>query len=381
MTELPFPIDGTFLSSAIYEGVLSYYACKKDNFDCIKKRVRDITSGARFDIPSTGKNDQSFFRELGRQYQYTYGEEGTLLFLRNLLENVQESPKLESVEMQIGNIIFEKDAFVIGNKNITGLQLFKCDRYSGFTSLETNYTTSQITLRTSPEVALTLLIGVASSFIDRADNFYCFLFFSPDEIVRLYSERNNIDLVRKYFMVKDKAIEILRTAYLAASPGEIAIMELALNLKLQEEMNKYNLDKVSFMLFRIAREGNTYKIYEQIPLTLYRRIVFRDIVEKYFKNPERFIKKLSKIFEEKDKKPYFRLWNALRSLSRQQPESEASNVLSAIMNLYRFVILGDPQGYYQFLRELHNCYRKAETEGNEKKSEDYRRIIDRLRVS
>ena len=274
------------------------------------------------------------------------------------------------------------------NKQITAPQILKCDRYTGFSTLEGSFFTKQYTLYISPDLALLYIIGLVRSLILRKrqqqEEWYYFLLFSPDEITRLYSKQDtdsNSNLIRKYFIIKDKAVKILRTAHLTVLPSEIAIMELALNLELQNEMNKHNLDKISFILFKVAREGNAYKIYEQTLLTLYRRIVFRDIVEKYFRNSEKFIRNLSTIFEKRNKPPYRVLWDTLKSLNEQEPEVEANNALRAMMGLYRFVILGDSQGYYQFMRELHNCYKKAETEGNEKKSRAYRQILNKLKVS
>jgi hypothetical protein len=41
---------------------------------------------------------------------------------------------------------------------------------------------------------------------------------------------------------------------------------------------------------------------------------------------------------------------------------EADNLLSAIINLYRFVILGNTQGLSEFIREAWNAYEKTKNQ-------------------
>ncbi len=344
----------------------------------------------RLDIFSTGKNDQNFFIKICDIYKTTVfnndvykSPTSILTFFKGFLESFNSAINISKIiiNSQIKKIRKRNryiDAFVISSDEVTGLQIFGCDRFTSFTSLETEYTTSQITIYTSPEVALVLLFGLASSFVTSADNNYYFLFFSPEEVSKLYLEQKK-EQIENYFRIKDKAIEILREVYSRTSFNEIALMEITLNLELQELMNMYNLDKISFVLFKIALEGGqTYKIYEQIPIKLYRKIAFRDLIEKHFKNPDELIRRLVKIFKNKNESPYYVIWRALSSFNRQKSD-EADNVLKAMQGLYRFVILGDLQGYYQFTREIMNCYEKTK---NERKtdSERYLQILRSLEV-
>ena len=290
----------------------------------------------------------------------------------------EEKPKINN-EIKGININFDhkNNTILISTQTldrITAPQILKCDRYTGFSAFEENLFTKQYTLYISPDLAIIYMIGLMESLILRPTReCHYFLFFSPDEVSRLYLEKSP-DIIRKYLLVKDKAIEILRKVYLKTQLSEVAVMELALNLELQNDMNKHNLDKVSFILFKLVHEGNTYKIYEQIPITLYRRMYFGDLIRRYFRNPDKFIKRLADLFNEKNKKPYYILWKALESINTKNKTIDADNAFRAMMYLYRFVILGDPQGYYQFIRELHNCYRKTENEA-------YKGILSRLWVS
>jgi hypothetical protein len=375
-----------------YESVLRAVSNNYD-FDKFKEDILEVIPSSNYNklLPSVGKNDRPFFEGSKRGKRERIGlkkyygimlekdQEGDLIkACKSLLTRIpSDRIDLKKITIQCK---FSQEEFIIGNDEITGLQIFKCDRYSGFTATDVSVY-SQITVYCSPEISILLLSGLASSFImkrmeksiggqRRGRQFFYFLFFSPEEVLKLYCECDNVRLIKKYFNVKDKVIEFLRS-YLVSSLNEIILTELALNLELQDLLSKSNLDKISFILFKIALEGNTYKIYEQIPITVYRRIILRDIIGKYFRDPDEFIEELSKIVKNKT------LLEALESLSNQKLK-EADNVLRAITSLYRFVVLGDLQEYYQFMRELSNCHRMLTEEKEHKRKEEYRKILSNL---
>jgi len=373
------PPDDTFLSSLCYESIL--LALKNElDFQKFKEDINNIiNSKENYQISSVGKNDYPFFtgsgKTLGLSNVYKIpalsSPQGDLIANCKILINGLQSNMINLNGIVI-NWKVEGEEFIIGGKEITGLQIFKCDRYSGFTAANTD-PYEQKTIYCSPEIAVLFLCGLISSFVvsvkEKQKQSLYFLFFSSDEALRLYIKGDS-RLLRKYFLIKDKAAEVLRESYLRTRFNEVVLTELFLTLKIQELLNRYNLDKISFNLFKVVREGQTYKIYEQIPIVLYRKITFKEVAERCFRNPDIFIRRLNKIFEEKENI----LWGALRSLNTDNKFDEADNTLRAMMYLYRFVILGDPQGYYQFIRELHNCYRKTENEA-------YKKILSELRVS
>jgi len=386
MIKTNIPPDGTFLSSLCYESIL--LALKNElDFRKFKNDVYNIINSKKnYQIKWAGRNDEYFFKGsskskgLSKVYRIPTlsSPQGDLIAnCKMLLEGLQHDTIINLNEIIIDWKI-EEDKFIIGGEEITGLQIFKCDRYSGFTAININ-PFEQKTVYCSPEVAVLFLCGIVSSFIvsfmdeKRNQNLY-FLFFSPEEALRLYIEGDS-SLIRKYFLIKDKTIEVLKESYLRTRFNEIVLAELLLVLEIQELLNKHNLDKISFTLFKIVLEGQTYKIYEQIPIVLYRKLLFREIVEGLFRNPDKFIRKLTEIFNKKESV----VWEALESLNRKSKRDkshkiEADNVLRAMMYLYKFVILGDLQGYYQFVRELHNCYRKT-------KNNAYKEILRELGVS
>jgi hypothetical protein len=100
---------------------------------------------------------------------------------------------------------------------------------------------------------------------------------------------------------------------------------------------------------------------------------FYEIARKYFGDAEKFIEKLSEVLAP-DKIPM----EALSSLNRKNRYSEAENVLAAVQNLYRFVILGDAQGFFGFLQKLDEARKKLENSRDRReafRAEKYRQLV------
>lgn len=366
--KLNLPVDSTFLSEVIYEGILFSILKSISSFnlreiiieqDFLSKAYEELDE-AKIDsirIVMSGNDNinTKIFEKLnlsGVRSRKTYYD------LIKLLK-IHSSSLMSKEEIDLEVKTTKKDVLIdIKNKKegISAPQLFKIDRYTGITSLDTEYTSQQLTFYFSKDVALIALLGIYSSFVTsirQQQQTYCyFLFFSPDEIVRLLSEGKR-ELIEKYFLIKNKAAKELREIIGKSSFNELIITEIVLNIELQNMMVKENLDKVSLLLFKIAPEGQTYKIYEQIPITVFRETAFYKIAEKHFRDPVKLSERLSEVLS-----PDGIVLKTLSALNRQNKAEEADNVLKAIQNLYRFVILGDLQGWFGFLRELWNAHEK-----------------------
>ena len=235
-------------------------------------------------------------------------------------------------------------------------QLFKVDRYTGFSSIETPYTSTQLTMHLSKEVTLLMLLGVYSSFVttirsEGKDSHY-FALFSPDETQKFLMEdrrfvRSCLDIREA---VKERFSEILRSRV-----NELLSIEVSMNLSLIKQMREEKIDKLSLLLFKINKEGQTYKIYEKIPLVIYREPIFLKILERTGKHPGRILERLDKAL-----KPDSTFFRALANRNRNDHE----NALRAIIGLYRFVVAEDPQGWFIFLRELTNASLKCGSEAD-----------------
>lgn len=376
--KLNLPVDFTFLSELTYMGILYSILkseCKFDNREVNFKDNMFLSKiYAKLDDEETNKitlgmvgNDnlhRNIFQRLNLSNvscRKTYRD--LMLLLKSYNEKLVSKNIIEVKLNKKRNLLL----IDIMNKN-EGVQaaLFKIDRYTGISSLENDWTTEQITLYMSKEVALILLLGIYSSFITtirhKNQRIYYFLFFSPEEIMRLLTERNRI-LIEKYFKIKDETKKVLRTIIRGNQPNELILTEIFLNTSIQNLMIRENIDKISLALFKVGHEGQTYKIYEKIPITLYSKSVFYRLASKYFREPEELANKLSIVLSPNH--------IILKNISNLKAD-ENSNLVRAILGLYRFVVLGDMQGWFTFLRELWNAHEKRK---NAKGQSEYLDLI------
>jgi len=386
---LSLPVDSTFLSSVIYEGLLylipehsKTFSLRDIDFEndflakAFSQLEDDRIANVRIVMAENDNINAKIFEKIGLALQ----SKKTFYDLLKMLKDNSNAIKLtKNIDIELK--INKKDILIDLNKKGDGIsapQLLKIDRYTGFSSLETPYTSQQLTLYTSTEVALIALLGIYSAFVvstkQQQQNNYYFLFFSPDEVLKLLANGNK-DLIKAYLQVKDKAREMLSEIIARHYSHELLIAEVALNLEIRDLLKKENLDKVSLMLFKISPEGQTYKIYEIVPLEFFSDTRL-DAISKYFRDQERLIETLREVVS-----PRSILLEALASMNRKNRYAEAENILVAIQGLYRFVVLGDAQGFQEFMQKLSEAVRKLENseDGRERRrAEEYRRFISKL---
>lgn len=359
--KLGIPIDSTFLSSVIYDGILYSIANsnKLINFNIyeiefkeefIKELFKELKDYENIKIRLTGKNDISI-KKLNQEINQkgTFGE---------FIKKLQEHAELLNTKQEINLFFKPKSNHLLidleNKKEGITLQLLKVDRYTGLTSIEARYTLKQLTSYFSKEAILISLLGIYSSYIyslfipsagRKVQPLHYFLFFSPNETLELFF-KSNPDYVRKLFRVKENAKNTLKRVIEISPINEVLFLELIFNIELHKLMENENLDKVSLTIIKLAQEGQTYKIYEEVPITIFRTISFSEKVKEHFKDYNRFLESLSQFLLNEN------VNRALRSFYKQQKMDEANKILSAIQNLYRFIIFGDLQGYSNFIREL-----------------------------
>jgi hypothetical protein len=383
--KLLMPPDSTFLSSVIHEGILflisknyaQRFGLKEIHFEpnFLSKAYSGLDDekiqNIRIKMTGNDNLNSNLFKKLGSDLK---SKKTFYDLIKMLKDNSTLIREREEIELQLR--ISSKDNLLDLRKKSDGIaafQLLKVDRYTGFTSLETPFTSRQLTFYISPEAALISLLGVYSSFVvstrQQHQDYYFFLLFSPDEVLKLLFEEN-IELVEKYMKIKNYAMDVLRKIIGKYPLNELIAIELALNLEIRKLMDSENLEKISLLLFKIAPEGQTYKIYETLPLDIYRITPFYEIAEKYFGSAENFIENLLKVLD-----PDGIPMEALSSLNRY---SEAENVLAAVQNLYRFVILGDAQGFFGFIQKLDEVRKKLENSRDKReafRAEKYRQLV------
>jgi hypothetical protein len=373
--KIQYPVDNTFLSSLLFEGLLFTIKNTQCSFSLDEVEFKDnkflslaysmLDDGKIGNIKldmakSKNENINSRIFELFGLGNVRSGKNYSDLLI--LLK--QNSGSLISRDEVILNVKIGKDGLLMDiNSKDEGVQaaLFKAERYIGITSTDTNLTTQHLTSYFSKEAASILLLGVYSSFTASATltgtreglPVSFFLTFSPEEIIALLSSGNK-QSIDTYLEIKNAAMEAVRSIVLRNPLNELIVTEMSLNLELQRMLSRENIDKISFTLFKIVLEGKIYKIYEQIPLTVLSKTPFTTVANRFFKKPEELIDYLSYLLSS----PKGRI---IVDLSNHKHPAY-SNLLKAVNAIYRFVVLGDTYGWFEFTRELYNVHDRVEDE-------------------
>jgi len=383
--EINYPVDGTFLSSLLFEGLL--YTMSKS--DC-KINVNSVEFGdAKFisqiyaelddqrikniKVPMVGNDNIN--KKLFEKFGFTgLASKKTYSDLLNTLKSICEKITITR-DLNISAKLKKDYILVDLDDKSEGIQaaIFKAERYIGISSTEAKLISEHLTQYFSKEVTLILLLGLYSSFIatiawQRRQSSSFFLTFSTEDIMKLLREANR-EQIEIYFEIKDEAVSALRNIILKNPHNELLLTEMALNVQLQKLLREKNIDKISFTLFKVTLEGQIYKIYEQIPLTILSESPFSKVASKFFKGSRDLINYLHWLFSSP---------NSIILNSLADPNNPVySNMISAVNSMYRFVMLGDIQGWFEFIRELYNAHEKTK---NEKGESEYIKIVKNIGV-
>jgi len=381
--ELGLPPDSTFLSEVIYEGILyilnnvpGSFSLDRvelpDDFLCRAYGSIEENRVESLSIVLTG-NDKidKFLKSLGIEevsIKKTYRE--LLKLLKEQCKNISINRDKIVVRAEIKGKSMSLDA---ERSELAAPQLFKIDRYTGFSTLEMKTTSEQLGLKASPEIILIGLLGVYSSHITtvRAQDgtYHYFLFLSPDEITTILASGDPFRLINVY-SVKESLRELLSETLPSSAVSEVMVLEVMLSTKIRSELTKMNLDKIDFNIFKIAPEGMTYKIYETVPISVYREPMFYSILSKRGVKVDKLCEKLHEALL-----PNRAIMKALASFNSRNKYSEADTILRGVLDLYRFVSIADIQGLFGFLRSLEeSCVILRDDKRARYRIEEYARI-------
>ena len=361
IVKLELSPDSTFLSQLIYEGILyALYSVPGSSFrldevdlpdDFLHKAYSEMDDGRinEISIVLTGNDRiEKFLESLKiqeRPSKKTYRE-----LIKLLKEKCKDISLRKEITLQTrrsgDNIFLDKPDC----SNLAAPQLFKIDRYTGISMLETGLTSKQLGLKSSPEAVLIGLMGIYSSHIttirQQNSTYHYFVFLSPDEVVDVLSSGDHFKL-KSIYSIKELLRDLLSTTLRSSVVSEVMVLEVMLSTKIRSELESKNLDKVDFNVFKISPEGQTYKIYETIPITVYRKPMFYEVLLKRGIKADEVCEKLYEALS-----PDGVIMEALASFNSRNKYSEADAILRGVLGLYKFVSLADAQGLFQFLRSL-----------------------------
>ncbi len=342
--ELKIKPDNMFLTLTLYEGLLSLIRNDQRITNFNTDHVEITPDTYRRVFSNIGKNNILLNRAQNLRIDFV-GNDLRYKINYKLLKNIGIQPSSEAInnygELVLSVInntsslidasddelsyIIKGNTLIVGKsglKTATAPQLLKIDRYTGFTSLDTDLTLKQIGLKITPNMIILSILGLLSSHISRVeDNTYYFLFYAPDEITGILSTRDRVFL-ENMLDFKDKVVDELHKLIRSRIPYELILLRIIIDLGLSRTVSELELDHVSLLLYTVKREGQTYKIYGVLPITIYGHPQYIEFLKSSIRDYEGFVDSVTSLFE-----PGNPLLNAVYSLNRKTPYAEAGHVL------------------------------------------------------
>jgi len=257
------------------------------------------------------------------------------------LKEISVSHKISSDMQLIGSEEFLKDSSKAKQRGYS-FQVMKTDRYQGVASLELGLIKEQVTLYSDLPATYLFFLGLTSSLIAdvNREDFYFLLY--DTSLMPQALERPDV-----YTNVKDDAVkELFETiSTLKNWSEEVVTLSILFNAELIKEINNRELGSVvSFRLLRIRLEGNTYKVYNDVPLNIY-------VKQKIYENLD-LVEALHESI--KDLTPAIS-----RFLRGDDPTGEGQHAYLALKHLYAFATTGNYSFLTKYYRELMEAYKAS----------------------
>ena len=390
--------DNLFLTHVLYEGILVVLQHNRDYVEITPDRIelpRNALRRAFEDIAmdeklskhyrsvSIGLAGNDIKHDLGGKLLGDLGimTSEKITGIGQIINAILDNPEhIQDIGDAVLTYTIKRDFIVgrSGDKLLSGLQIFKVDRYTGLTSLDAGTTYQHYTVRFDPILLFLSILGLASSYSGGTRNLSYHLFLSPDEILEILI-RNDQEYLYNVMSVKRQVVEKLREILRTRLPEEAIILRTLIDLSIQDMLARYEIEYLSLQLYVIAREGNTFKIYNKIPLTLYAHPYYIEVLRNITSDPEKLLEAIQEALEPKSP-----LITALQSLDTINKSPDASHALNAVRELYRFISSGSLDALYAFLRELEMAGKVLEQDGSPKSirlAEKYKYILSRISSS
>ncbi len=396
------PPDGSFLSSTIYEGLLRLLAAGArvagpNEVDAppnvLRSAFKQVAQWARdgLRLANTGKNDVKYIRILLQAFNIRYediaprkkpkkGEkEGAVakkIPYGKVIDAIASSDdgwgSLKDTTLRIEVDTGSRAIYVSATKkDALQLPVFKPDRYKGIRLPEAGIVTDMYQFGIGREAALVALLGMGGAHVASIGGMHYFLFIDPGMAAEALSAsvlgRDPVKLARAYLDARDAGARALRDLEDAIIYAEAAVSRLALDLAVRRAMRAGNISRLALRLVRVDEEGNTYKIYSDVPVTIAaEEAEYAEVLADHL-SP-----KTSPL-----------IWCLRREAMRLrmkgvQPCEEGPHAISAALWLFRYVTAGSAEFLSHYVRELVAAADVAEAAEKGGRAAAYRRMAASL---
>lgn len=333
--EILSPPDSSILSSMLYEGLLLLRAeygqhIEVEHLQELCNRKEKIV---KFNF--TG-NDMRTLKTLAKKHKIEVPKnfnEFKELMKKFRLNDLVISMKIAKggKEFLIGTSFFLKN---VDHEEKYSFQIMKIDRYQGIASLELGLLNKQVTVYADLSGLYLFFTGLYSSYVTASGNDYYFLFFDIETLINSLKNpvfwipiKNTLSVGLREMLDKTKSIV-----------NELIVLSVLLNISAINKMAEGNIEWAGFRLIRVRKEGNTYKVYEDIPLDLF-------ITQKIYQEKELIIT-LQKTLE-------VLIDPASRFLNGRDSKGDGYHAYIALRFLFNYVTTGNIEYLKHFYRELH----------------------------
>jgi len=395
------PPDGSFLSSTIYEGLLRLLAAGarvtgpnelEAPPDVLRSAFRQVAEWARdgLKLANTGKNDVKYIKILLQTFNIRYediaprkkpkkGEkEGAVakkLPYGRVIDAIASSDdgwgSLRDTTLRIEVDIKSRAIYVSATKkDALQLPVFKPDRYKGIRLPEAGIVTDMYQFGVGREAALIALLGMGGAHVASIGGMHFFLFIDPGMAAEVLTApalgKDPSKVARAYLDARDAGAKALRGLEDAIVYAEAAVSRLVLDLAVRRAMRAGNISRLALRLVRVDEEGNTYKIYSDVPVTIAAgEAEYAEVLADHLDPGSPIIRCLRK--------------EAMRlRVKGVQPCEEGPHVVSAALWLFRYVTAGSAEFLSHYVRELVAAADIAEVAEKGGRAATYRRMAASL---
>lgn len=342
--EILTPPNETLLSSMLYEGYIRILgSCGEDaNEECIKEVLKIL------------KEKEVNFRFTGNDIKYTLKEiqEKFKANIRSFQDLIDFFTTLKIQDLRIDvRLSDERDAVLVGVPGFTekegySFQIMKIDRYGGISSIESRTFTEQVTTYADLSGLLLFFIGLASSYVTSIGLDYYFLFFDAETLLT-WVLKGGASNVNNWLIIKDGLLEKIkeRIEEYGDVNDEAVALSVICNSSLLEALRKSQVSYTGFRLIKVSMEGQTYKVYVDMPLRVYPKMRLHENEEEE-----------KRIVEEVEKMINVLIRPASRFIKGRDDIGDGYHAFKALRYLYLYVTTENPSYLSMMYREIHEAY-------------------------
>jgi len=296
----------------------------------------------------TGNDIKSSLKRLSKKYKVktpvNFSDFIDVMKKFDLQDLVVDMKIRKGKEILIGSRSLFKEA---GEREKYPFQIMKVDRYQGIASMELGLINEQVTAYADLSGIYLFFSGLCSSYVTTANrgNDYYFLLFDAQELTNALKKPETWMSLKNQLSKKILREILSKTERL---PSELITLSMLLNISIIESMERENIREASFRLIRISREGNTYKVYEDIPISLFTTL-------KVYQNKE-LLRNLEGALN-------FLINPVSKFIKGQDSKGDGYHAYMAMRHLYNYIITASLEYLTYFYRELHTAHEIDQNKG------------------